>query len=228
VKRATKRLQPRSTKKTVARTTKKPTAAAPVTQKWAASRTMTYALVGIGAVALLIGVPSLLQRSDSTVAAPESATSDAATMPRSTPPFHATKAAVKPAAVAKRSATPDLSSSRRPIETAQSLEVTPIAHGEPAAPTETRNAAAAVTISGCLQGGEDSFWLKDTDGVDAPKARSWKSGFLTKRSASIQVVDGVNGLNLSKYVGQRVTATGMLTNRTMQARSLHRVAASCN
>jgi hypothetical protein len=70
--------------------------------------------------------------------------------------------------------------------------------------------------------------LKDTEGGDAPRARSWKSGFLTKRSASIQLVDTADALNLSKYVGQRVAATGTLADRTMQARSLHRVAASCS
>jgi hypothetical protein len=88
--------------------------------------------------------------------------------------------------------------------------------------------SGAVTISGCLQAGDDSFWLKDTSGADAPKSRSWKSGFLRKRSGSVPVVDATDALQLSNYVGQRVTATGTLANRTLQARSLERVAASCN
>ena len=64
--------------------------------------------------------------------------------------------------------------------------------------------------------------------MDAPKSRSWKSGFLKKRAASITISDAANALTLSNYVGQRVAATGMLMNREMQARSLQRVAASCS
>jgi hypothetical protein len=60
-----------------------------------------------------------------------------------------------------------------------------------------------------------------------PRSRSWKSGFLTKRSASVELVDSANTLKLSNYVGQRVAATGMLANREMQMLSLRRLAASC-
>jgi len=205
MKRAARRMQSRSTKQTVARKAKRPAGAVPVTNGWPASRTITYGLIGIVAAATLIGVPVLFQQSDSTIAATESATGAPAVTPRSAQPSHTAKAAVKPTAAGKRNVNP-----------------------EPMTGTDTRNATAAVTISGCLQGGDDSFWLKETDGADAPRARSWKSGFLMKHSASIQVVDGADALNLSKYVGQRVAATGTLANRTMQARSLRRVAASCS
>jgi len=86
----------------------------------------------------------------------------------------------------------------------------------------------AVTISGCLQARDGSFWLKDASGTNAPKARSWKSGFLKKHAEPVQIVDATKALQLSNYVAQRVTATGTLANRTMQARSLERVAGSCN
>jgi hypothetical protein len=96
----------------------------------------------------------------------------------------------------------------------------------------TPNAAAQnatpVTIQGCLQAGNEGFWLKDTSGADAPASRSWKSGFLKKRSASVEVVDATDSLRLANYLGQRVSATGPLTNRRLQVRSLHRVAGSCN
>ncbi len=84
------------------------------------------------------------------------------------------------------------------------------------------------TIQGCLQAGDDTFWLKDTSGTDTPKSRSWKSGFLKKRPASIEMVDAGSGLRLSSYVGQRVAATGTMTDRRMRAHSLHTVAASCD
>jgi len=87
---------------------------------------------------------------------------------------------------------------------------------------------APVTITGCLELDAETFWLKDTSGMDAPKSRSWKSGFLKKRPSRIELVDSTNTLKLSNYVGQRVAATGMLTDREMRARSLRRDAASCN
>jgi len=202
MKRAIKRIQSRSTKKTVPPTSTKPGTTVSVTNGWPA-RTIPYALIGIVAIATLIGVPSLLLQSDSTTAATQSATSASAMTSRSSQASSSSKAAVRAA-------------------------VTSAPHAEPTTGTDARNAPGVVTISGCLEGGDDSFWLKDTAGANAPRARSWKSGFLTKRSASIQVVDRADALNLSKYVGQRVAATGALTDRTLQARSLHRVAASCN
>jgi hypothetical protein len=86
---------------------------------------------------------------------------------------------------------------------------------------------APVTITGCLERADETFRLKDATGVDAPRSRSWKSGFLKKGSASIEIVDAANGLKLPDHVGQRVSVTGTLTDRAMQGRSLQRVAASC-
>jgi hypothetical protein len=88
--------------------------------------------------------------------------------------------------------------------------------------------AAPVTITGCLEKTDDAFRLKDATGDGAPKARSWKSGFLKKGSASIGVVDSANRLKLPTHVGQRVSVTGTLVDREMQVRSLQRVAASCS
>jgi hypothetical protein len=87
---------------------------------------------------------------------------------------------------------------------------------------------AAVTMTGCLERHDETFRLKDTTGVDAPKSRSWKSGFLKKGPASIDVVDAAHKLKLTDHVGQRVTVTGVLVDREMQARSLRRLAPSCN
>ena len=89
------------------------------------------------------------------------------------------------------------------------------------------DAPAAVTVSGCLEANDHAFRLKDTSGTDAPKSRSWKSGFLMKRSASIRLVDAVNTLKLPSHVGQRVSATGTLVDGEMHARALHSVAPSC-
>jgi hypothetical protein len=87
--------------------------------------------------------------------------------------------------------------------------------------------APAVTITGCLERANDAFRLKDTVGAEVPKARSWKSGFLKKGSASIAVVDPAHAYKLANFVGRRVSVTGTLVDREMQVRSLRRVATSC-
>jgi hypothetical protein len=98
----------------------------------------------------------------------------------------------------------------------------------PAEPAPDAAAAKApVTVAGCLQRDNDSFRLKDTSGADAPKSRSWKSGFLKKGAATIDLVDGANSARLRDNVGKRVSVTGTLTDRRMQVRSIRRVASSC-
>lgn len=100
------------------------------------------------------------------------------------------------------------------------------------APADSSSKAAGekaipVTITGCLEQKDDTFRLKDTSGADAPRARSWKTGFLKKGSPSINVVDATNRVRLTSHVGQRVSVTGLLIDREMQVRSLQRVAPSC-
>jgi hypothetical protein len=87
--------------------------------------------------------------------------------------------------------------------------------------------ATSVTITGCVENDEATFWLKDTSGAGAPKSRNWKSGFLKKRPAPVALLDATHALKLPNYVGQRVAATGTLVNREMRAQSLQRLAASC-
>ncbi|HEX6465425.1 MAG TPA: hypothetical protein VFZ98_13270 [Vicinamibacterales bacterium] len=84
------------------------------------------------------------------------------------------------------------------------------------------------TIEGCLVQSGDAYRLKATSGADAPKARSWKSGFLKKGSASVDVIDASESLGLPNRVGTRVSVTGTLVDREMQARSVHRVSSSCD
>ena len=84
-----------------------------------------------------------------------------------------------------------------------------------------------VSISGCLEQDDDVFRLKDTEGMNAPKARSWKSGFLKKGSTTVGVVDPSHELPLASQVGRRVRITGTLADRQMQVDAIHRVAAAC-
>jgi len=87
--------------------------------------------------------------------------------------------------------------------------------------------APAVTIFGCLEHSNDTYRLTDTDGVDAPKARSWKSAFLKKGSASLEIVDPGNRAHLSSQVGHRVGVTGTLSDRQLQVRSVRKISSSC-
>ena len=101
------------------------------------------------------------------------------------------------------------------------------ASGAPATPVAVTLApkAAPITLTGCLERTDEGFRMKDTSGADAPKARSWKSGFLKKGSATVDVVDPSRTLQLADHVGRRVSVTGTLTDRELSARSLRRLGA---
>jgi hypothetical protein len=87
--------------------------------------------------------------------------------------------------------------------------------------------SSPVTITGCLEQDNDVFRLKDTEGTEAPTSRSWKSGFIKKRPATITVLDATHRWKLEKHVGERISVTGSLADREMQVRTLSRVTASC-
>jgi hypothetical protein len=104
------------------------------------------------------------------------------------------------------------------------------APGVPAEQSKSQAVAATptlVTITGCLERSDETFRLKETSGENAPRARSWKTAFLKKRSASLEVVDASNRLKMDTYVGQRVSLTGTVVDREMRARVLQPIAPSC-
>jgi hypothetical protein len=109
-------------------------------------------------------------------------------------------------------------------------EPTPIASAADSTRTADRVVQAPVTIFGCLETTieGDRFRLTDTAGADAPKARSWRSGFLKKRPAPVELLDLSDLQGLRKFVGHRVAATGLLTSRELRVRSLETAGPSCN
>ena len=254
-KKTKKPTRPVRAKKTAARQTnpsRKPAEAVPVEQPTGSLSLrrrdpwwMAFAAVCVAGIVVLIGIPSSSQRAgrpsarvEDTAepqddAAPVSLetlkpvskaalTTSVARTPKASAP-------APPSAVAKPWVT---SRPAEPTRTSRTAEPTTAPAIEPASMNPTPNAAAQnatpVTIQGCLQAGNEGFWLKDVSGADAPTSRSWKSGFLKKRSASVEVVDAPDSLRLANYLGQRVAASGPLTDRRLQVRSLHRVADSCN
>jgi hypothetical protein len=97
------------------------------------------------------------------------------------------------------------------------------------APAEA-NASSQVTITGCLEPGatKDRFRLTDTEGADAPKARSWRSGFLKKHSTAVDLVAAADPSALQKQVGKRVAVTGVHTNRDLKVGSVRVISPSCD
>ena len=94
----------------------------------------------------------------------------------------------------------------------------------------TAKAAAApssVTVSGCLERDDALFKLTDTSGTQAPKERSWKTGFVRKRNSDLDVVDAAKKLKLKDHVGHRVSVTGSVKDGEMRAASVRHLAASC-
>lgn len=93
------------------------------------------------------------------------------------------------------------------------------------AATSGSTSAKPITVVGCLERTDEGFRLKETSGADAPKARSWKSGFLKKASSSLDVVDTSRTLQLATHVGRRVSVTGTVDDRELLARSIRSVGA---
>lgn len=94
-------------------------------------------------------------------------------------------------------------------------------------PEAQPESAAAVTVSGCLESDGGEFRLTDVSGAGAPTARSWKSGFLRKRTASVELEDAVGTLSLRNYIGRRISTNGTLIDREMHARTV-RVVGACD
>lgn len=144
------------------------------------------------------------------------------------PPTRAAVEPVRPVAAAR--ARPDLEPVAAPVASpaTRTPEATPIPAPDSTPPAESGGDVTPITITGCLAFDDQVFWLQDTSGADAPKARSWRSGFLKKRASPVALVDASGAVGLPTHVGHRVAATGTLANREMRVRSLQRIAASCS
>jgi hypothetical protein len=70
--------------------------------------------------------------------------------------------------------------------------------------------------------------LSDTEGAAAPKSRGWRSGFLKKRPAPVELIEPQDIMMLRKLVGRRVTATGILADRQLRVSSISPAGAPCD
>jgi len=100
---------------------------------------------------------------------------------------------------------------------------------DPASASVDPAVPGTVTVTGCLEtSGKNQFRLTDTEGVDAPKSRSWRSGFLKKSSTSVALVAPPDPYTLQTQAGQRITATGQMTNRELRVTSLQVIGTRCD
>jgi hypothetical protein len=136
-------------------------------------------------------------------------------------PINATAKVTKPAVTKTEPAKP---AAPKPAPPVPSTTETP-APTSPAADPAAKP-AVPVTLVGCLQRDGETFWLKNASGDDAPKSRSWKTGFFTRRPSRINVAGPRSAL--TSNVDTRVEVSGMLNDRELQTRSLRRVAATCD
>jgi len=181
------------------------------------------------------GLPRALHESpgpEIAVAEPQATVAPPAAKP-ATAPVSAMKKIVPPAAsptngVVKADASaPVNATSETPSLPAKELAAsTPALVATSTVKPETEK-SQPTTVTGCLEAEGPGFRLTDTSGADTLKSRSWKSGFMKKRSSAIDLIDAANTLKLSAHVGQRVSATGTLVDREMRAQSLQSVSPSC-
>ncbi|HTM04530.1 MAG TPA: hypothetical protein VL173_13560 [Vicinamibacterales bacterium] len=87
-----------------------------------------------------------------------------------------------------------------------------------------------VTITGCLEVATDGseFRLTDTEGDAAPKSRGWRSGFLKKSSAPVELIGMPDARASRTYVGHRVAATGVLKDHELRVQSLRSSGEKCD
>ena len=78
-----------------------------------------------------------------------------------------------------------------------------------------------VTMIGCLESDGSKYRLADVQGNQAPKGRSWKTGFVTKKTKNIDLVGAPASLKLQDHVGRKVSVSGLRDDEThFKARSI--------
>lgn len=93
--------------------------------------------------------------------------------------------------------------------------------------TSARN-VDMVTYVGCLRVADHGqrFVLEDISGPNAPRGRSWKTGFIMKRTIDMEV-QPTRGLKLRENVGRLVRITGRRQGDALFARSVSFAGATC-
>jgi len=81
-----------------------------------------------------------------------------------------------------------------------------------------------VTMIGCLESDGSKYRLADVQGNQAPKGRSWKTGFVTKKTKNIDLVGAPASLKLQDHVGHKVSVSGLKDDDThLKARTIRQL-----
>ena len=99
---------------------------------------------------------------------------------------------------------------------------------ESTTPAKAKTSSESITLTGCLHADGAKYKLTDLKGAEAPKGRSWKTGWITKSTKNVGVVTTSSGPKLKDHVGHQVTLTGVKKGDNLQARSIKHVATSCS
>jgi hypothetical protein len=84
-----------------------------------------------------------------------------------------------------------------------------------------------VSMTGCLRVDGSSYVLSGLKGDQAPRARSWKTGYIIKTTKDV-VLSPAAGMKLQDHVGRQVTVVGVVDGAHMTARTIRRIATSCS
>ncbi|HEV3215042.1 MAG TPA: hypothetical protein VGZ27_04940 [Vicinamibacterales bacterium] len=88
------------------------------------------------------------------------------------------------------------------------------------------------TMTGCLKMDGKQYQLTDVEGSQIEKSRSWKTGFITKSTKSVQVIGASSNVRLNDQVGRKVSVVGTKDIKDgethLNASSIKRVSASCS
>ena len=86
----------------------------------------------------------------------------------------------------------------------------------------------SITLTGCLEADGRKYMLTDLEGAKAPKGRSWKTGFVTKKSKDVELDVATSGLKLGDHIGHKVSVVGVREDDThFKARSIKQLAEAC-
>ena len=99
----------------------------------------------------------------------------------------------------------------------------------PAKATVVPVEAGSITLTGCLQADGRKYMLTDPEGPKAEKGRSWKTGFITKKSKDVEVVAASTSMKLGDFRGHKVSVVGVKDGQAhLKARTIKQLTGSCS
>ena len=119
-----------------------------------------------------------------------------------------------------------LAQSKAPAKApAKSAQAKPL----PAKATVVPVEAGSITLTGCLQADGRKYMLMDPEGPKAEKGRSWKTGFITKKSKDVEVVATSTSMKLGDFRGHKVSVVGVKDGQAhLKARTIKQLTGSCS